>query len=178
MGRTAKTGLCGPFLGRTLRAGVPHSTFEILRRAEQVELRSAAIYGALAERFAWHGEAGRLFATLHEEELQHANRIRLLAARYAHDKSLFDGLAVDMSEVERLEAESERVLEAVQGGAFDDQFDVLRERLAVMEDAYVRLHAQFIAPGAHPALRTFFEVLAMQDAAHARLLSDLPSLAP
>jgi hypothetical protein len=146
------------------------SAYRIFETAERLELLCAAIYEALAEQFADDARAHDLFARLHAEELQHAQRVRLLSARYRHDKRLLDRPAADPDALEGLLAEGDAVLVLARSGGFGRDLDRARAALADLELKFEQAHAQALAREANPALREFFELLARQDAAHRELL--------
>ncbi len=145
------------------------STFNLLQRAERLELAAADLYVALAARFP--GEPGALFARLAREEGQHAARIRLLAARYQHDSRLIATHSVDTQEIEALVAEVGESLAAVQRGEWDGDGAAAVRRLAEMEERFCKAHAHTLPRDAHPELLAFFERLAAQDDAHRQLLA-------
>jgi rubrerythrin len=144
------------------------TTWQLLERAERVEVASARIYGALARRFRASPDVRALFARLELEEQQHASRIRLLAAHYRDDSKL--PLEASADELEACLAEAARTLEEIEAGRWTDDLDEIRRRLRELEDRLSRAHAELLAKGAPPSLRSFFETLAQQDEAHARLL--------
>lgn len=147
------------------------TTYELFERAERVELLSAAIYGAVAERFREDLEARALFLRLQEEELQHARRVRLLAARYRHDGRLLPRAPADRPSLDQLVADGEAVLESVRAGRLGQDLAAVKRSLAALEGRFQDAHAELIASAGHPELRRFFEQLARGDAAHARLLA-------
>ena len=146
------------------------STYEILRTAKRVELAAAAIYAALARRFAGDAEARALFQRLEAEEVQHATRVRLLGARYRHDSKLLERITSDGRQLDQLIAESEAVLAAIDAGRWGRDLDEVKQNLAALEDRFMEAHADLIAREGNPELRRFFELLARQDEGHVRLL--------
>jgi rubrerythrin len=144
------------------------STYQLLEKAEQIELLAERLYRRLAERFA--GDARATFQRLAEEEAQHAARIRLLAARYRHDKRLVRSLAADGALMDRLLVEGEEALAAVRAGAWDGDPAAALRRAAALERRFGLVHAQVLAQEGHPELRALFEQLAAQDRAHLALL--------
>jgi hypothetical protein len=144
-------------------------TLDVFRRAERIEVVSAAIYAALAKQFAGDAAARALFARLEQEELQHAARVRLLASRYRSDRTLlerFEG-------AEALGAclrDAEQALSEVLQGAWGDDLVAVKARAAELETRLGQAHAHAVAREGHPALREFFEQLALQDDAHLDLL--------
>ena len=144
-------------------------TFEVFEIAERIEEVSAAIYGALARRFEEDADARALFVQLEAEELQHVNRIRLLAATYRHDSKLLDRVNGGAELAESL-AEAERSLEEVQSGGWGARLADVLGRLARLEDRLARAHANLLALNGNGQLRHFFEQLARMDDAHVQLL--------
>lgn len=146
-------------------------TYQLLRLAERIELLSARLYALLAERFREDPEASALFLRLESEEFEHASRVRLLAARYRHDPKLLDRISADPAVLERLVDRAEEILAEVGEGGWGDDPAEVKGRLVGMELELCHAHAQFLSEDAHPELRSFFQQLAEQDDAHARLLS-------
>jgi sulfur transfer complex TusBCD TusB component (DsrH family) len=126
----------------------------------------------LAEQFP---EGRALFRKLEEEELQHASRVRLLAARYRHDPRLVDRVSSSAAELQVVLADSEAVLECIRCRGFARTLSEALVNLAAMEERLARAHAELIAQEAHPALREFFVQLAEQDSGHRALLEGGPA---
>ena len=145
------------------------STYELLDLAERIELAAEQLYRALAGRFT--GEVQSLFQRLAGEEAQHAARIRLLAARYRHDKRLFAGAIGDLDLLTGLLAEAEAALQEVLGGRWDGDPEAALRGAVDLERRFCVVHAQVLSQGAHPELRGFFELLSAQDEAHRALLA-------
>lgn len=146
------------------------TTYHLLGRAERIETTAAAIYAALAAQFAGLPAARSLFEGLAADELQHASRIRLLAARYKHDARLAARRPAASPELDACLAEAEQVLADVRARRWESDFGRAKQKLCALEDRLSRAHAEALARDAHPDLRAFFEQLARQDEAHARLL--------
>ena len=144
------------------------STYELLDKAERIELLAEQLYAALAGRFG--GDAKQLFQRLAAEEAQHATRIRLLAGRYRQDKKLVASLSADTTLLDRLLVEADEALAAVQAGAWDGDPQAAFHSAAELERHFCQAHAQALSADAHPELRSFFEQLAAQDKAHEALL--------
>jgi rubrerythrin len=144
------------------------STYQLLEKAERLELLAQDLYLALAGRFG--GEARELFKRLAAEEAQHAARVRLLAARYRQDKKLVASLAADTTLMDRLLVEAEEALAAALAGAWDGDPQAALQGAAELERRFCQAHAQSLSQDAHPDLRAFFEQLAAQDKAHEALL--------
>jgi rubrerythrin len=144
------------------------STYQLLEKAERLELLAQELYLALAGRFG--GEARELFKRLAAEEAQHAARVRLLAARYRQDKKLVASLAADTTLMDRLLVEAEEALASATAGAWDGDPQAALRGAAELERRFCQAHAQALSQDAHPDLRAFFEQLAAQDKAHEALL--------
>jgi rubrerythrin len=145
------------------------STYQLFERAGQIEAIAARIYGALAEAFRGDPGARALFARLQTEEEQHASRIRLFGAHYRHDPKL--AVEADRRILDACLADATRALAEIEAGAWGRDLDAVRTRLVALEERLSAAHAEVIAKSADPAIRAFFEALAGQDEAHARLLA-------
>jgi len=145
------------------------STYQLLEKAERVELLAEQLYQALAGRFG--GEAKALFLRLAAEEAQHAARIRLLTARYRQDRKLVASLVADTTLIDRLLLEAGEALAAVSAGAWDGDPSAALHSAAELERRFCQVHAQVLSEEAHPELRAFFDQLAAQDKAHHDLLA-------
>jgi hypothetical protein len=145
------------------------STFDVFRRAERVETLAAAVYAAVAVRFRGDANAYALFRRLESEELQHATRIRLLAATYRNDPKLI----AKVHGAEALDgclAHVQEALAEVEAGKWGPGLRDVLSRLSALEDRLQRAHAHLLALNAHTGLRDFFEQLAHMDDAHVQLL--------
>lgn len=147
------------------------STYQLFQRAERVEALSAAIYGALAGRYRSDPQARALFEALEGEELQHASRVRLLAAHYRNDPKLVDGIEPDAAVLDGCISECAQALSEIQAGGWDGDLPEVKRRLAALEEHVSLAHAELLARNAHAPIRAFLAQLAAQDGAHARLLS-------
>ncbi len=145
------------------------STYELLDTAERIELTAEQLYQALAARFA--GEPRALFQRLAGEEAQHAARIRLLSARYRHDRRLVATALGDLDLLERLLGEAQAALQEVLGGRWDGDETAARRGAVELERRFCVVHAQVLSREGHPELRGFFEQLSAQDEAHRALLA-------
>ncbi|HUL60843.1 MAG TPA: hypothetical protein VLU43_16300 [Anaeromyxobacteraceae bacterium] len=148
------------------------TTYHLFDVAERIEVVSAEIYGALAIVWAGDADAKALFGQLQDEELQHAARVRLLAARYRHDPRIVRLATADGGELERLLVDAEAMLGDIRAGRWPHALAETKRRLAEMELRTERAHAEFLSKGADAALREFFEQLAQQDDAHRALLAE------
>ncbi|HET7755181.1 MAG TPA: ferritin family protein [Anaeromyxobacteraceae bacterium] len=151
------------------------SVHALFAASERVELLAAEMYRLLAERFASREPVRALFRKLHEEEIQHASRVRLLAAQYRNDSGLFRDAALfdGAPDPRELVVEIEAMVRAIEGGAWGTDLGQIRARVVEMEKRCVTLHAQFLVAGAPEAISSFFRELARQDEAHERLLANL-----
>jgi rubrerythrin len=143
-------------------------TYQLLDKAERLELLAERLYTALADRFG--GEPKALFQRLAAEEAQHAARIRLLAARYRQDRKLVNTVSADISQLDRRLVEAEEALAAVTSGVWDGNPEAALAAAMELERSFCLAHAQALSSEARPELRAFFEQLASQDKAHAALL--------
>jgi rubrerythrin len=152
------------------------TTYQVFEKAEQIEGICAEAYRILAEQFA--GDAGTcdLFERLAREELQHASRVRLLAARYRHDPRLLGG-PIDVAGLDPMLAQALEALASIRSGSFARTPEEARTRAAELEERFARAHAELISRQGHPALREFFTQLAAQDRGHRELLRK-PAHAP
>lgn len=145
------------------------STFDLFKCAERIEAASAALYAALARRFDDHPGARALFVQLGAEELQHASRIRLVAASYRNDSGVVERVH-GAKELEACLAESERALADVEAGIWGSDLAQVKRRLRFLEAELSRAHAHLLLEDGDAGLREFFRQLAAQDVAHAELL--------
>jgi hypothetical protein len=152
------------------------STYQLFGRAERIEATCARIYGALAKAFRDDPATHALFAHLEREEEQHASRVRLLAAHYRHDPKL--AVEADAAELDACLADGGRALAEIEAGQWGSDLDAVKPRLAALEERLATAHAHLIARSASPAIRAFFEALALQDEAHAKLLSGMGASSP
>jgi rubrerythrin len=148
------------------------TTFETLQLAERFETLAAELYGQLSARFAANPDAKALLRRLSDEEIQHAARIRLLAAQYRNDPRLFGGAAGlrDVADPMKLVLELDAAVREVAAGGWGDELAPILERLASCEDRASAFHAELLARGGDPSIVRFFEELARQDREHLRLL--------
>ncbi len=145
------------------------TNFDLFWRAERIETVAAQIYAALAKRFREDEEAQALFTRLEAEELQHANRVRLLASAYRADPKLLEKVN-GAAELEGCVREAEDALEEVQSGGWGPGLDDVKQRLALLEVRLAKAHANLLTLNGNGALREFFEQLARMDDAHVQLL--------
>jgi rubrerythrin len=142
------------------------TTYQIFERAERIEKLAAEGYQLLGEQFPL-GRA--LFKRLEAEELQHASRVRLLAARYRHDSRLVDRVSEELAAMEAILVDAEAMLACIRCGAFARTVEEAMVNLGAMEERLSRAHAELIAKTSHPALKEFFQQLAAQDEGHTAL---------
>jgi rubrerythrin len=146
-------------------------SYLFFEKAVQLELLSAAIYRALAEQFQGQAEALALFQKLEEEEVQHAQRVQLLAARYRHDSRLFEDVSAALAPIDALLVEAGAILDQIAARAWGgESLEAVKGKLVALEDRFSVAHAHVIATAADPGLRSFFEQMAAQDLGHRQLL--------
>lgn len=145
------------------------TNFDILERAEQVELLAAELYGAFARLFTADPAALQLFTRLRDEEQQHAARIRMLAAQGRRDTKLLARIDLDTRRLDEVILEISTLLATVRNGQWHGDLAETRLALLALEERCSRAHAEGLQ-GIHESLRGFFEQLAAQDKAHGELL--------
>jgi hypothetical protein len=145
------------------------TTFDLFQCAERIETLAAAVYGALAGQFRGDREAQALFRALEAEELQHASRVRLLAASYRNDSKVVDRVN-GAEELDGCLAAAERALAEVRGGGWGPGLADVLSRVSRLEVRLASAHANLLARNGNGALREFLEQLARMDAAHLHLL--------
>ena len=148
------------------------TTFDILDRAERIEQLAADIYDALALQFAGDPKARALFERLRDEELQHANRVRMLGSQSRSDRKLMAKLEVDPREMELVFGEMVGLLKRLRAGGWTMDLAATKRLLLELEERCSRAHAHLLYQGVHDGLRRFFEQLAAQDKAHEELLRE------
>ncbi|HET9595082.1 MAG TPA: hypothetical protein VFP65_05860 [Anaeromyxobacteraceae bacterium] len=146
------------------------SAFEIFSRAEQFERAAAELYAAIARSYPWGEDDRALFERLSQEELQHAARVRLLAAHYRNDAALFHLERGALASIEGAERSIEEMRSAVASGRWRDDLPGLKAHLADLEERSHATHAELLADGADARVRGFFLELARQDRTHRDLL--------
>jgi rubrerythrin len=144
------------------------TTYQLLQKAERLELLAQQLYTVLASRFG--GNAKAVFQRLAEEEAQHAARVKLLAARFRGNPKLAATLTADAGRLDVLIAEAGAAIAAASEGRWDGQPETALQRACDLEDRFAAAHAQVLAKDAQPELRAFFDQLAAQDRAHQALL--------
>lgn len=145
------------------------TNFDILDKAEKLELLAAEIYGALAQRFGDDSAAVKLFTQLRDEEQQHAARVRMVAAQSRRDSKLLGKISVDVPEMEEVLAEMTTILANLLAGRWEADVKQTKRLLVDLEERCSHAHAQELL-GLNESLRKFFEQLALQDKAHEELL--------
>lgn len=145
------------------------TNFDILERAEKVELLTSELYAAFARQFRADPSALQLFTRLRDEEQQHAARVRMLAAQSRHDPKLLAKIAVDTDRMDALVREIGGIKAAVEGGNWRLDLPATRQALIELEKRCALAHTDGLQ-SLDPSLRTFFELLASQDKAHEELL--------
>jgi rubrerythrin len=149
------------------------TTYQLLDKAERLELLAGQVYQELAARH--QGQARALFERLSEEEKQHATRVRLLKARYLQDPRLLTVNTADSLLIDRLIQEAEAIAQEIRDGAWDGDVATVLRRAAELEDRFSVAHANVLSQDGIPGLRAFFDQLAAQDRGHRELLNALES---
>ncbi|HEX9052444.1 MAG TPA: hypothetical protein VF841_18100 [Anaeromyxobacter sp.] len=145
------------------------TNFEVLERAEKVELLTAELYAAFARHFCADPSALQLFTRLRDEEQQHASRVRMLAVQARQDRKLLAKIAVDTSRIDAIVREIGGIIAAVEAGEWRLGLPETRKELMELEERCASAHSDGLQ-GVHASLRAFFEQLASQDRAHQELL--------
>lgn len=145
------------------------TNFEVLDKAEKVELLASELYAALARQFGADEAAKKLFTRLRDEEQQHAARVRMLAAQSGRDSRLLAKITADLRGLDDVQRELAAWTAEVRAGRWAADLPETKRRLLDMEERCARAHAEGIH-GLHESLRAFFAQLAAQDKAHEELL--------
>ena len=145
------------------------TNFDILERAEKVELLTSELYAALGRHFCAEPAALQLFTRLAEEEQQHAARVRLLSAQSRRDTKLLGKITVDPACMDAMVREIGAVIRTIEAGDWRLDLPATRRVLMELEERCARAHTDGMQ-GLDPSLRSFFEQLATQDKAHEELL--------
>jgi rubrerythrin len=145
------------------------TNFDVLDKAEKIELLASELYAAFARHFCADPVALKLFTQLRDEEQQHAARIRTVAAQSRRDTKLLAKISVDTRGLDDVIVEMTAVLANVGHGNWGADLAQTKRLLVELEDRCSRAHAEGLQ-GLHESLRKFFEQLALQDKAHEELL--------
>jgi rubrerythrin len=145
------------------------TTSGCIRAAIELELRSASLYRALAERFSGHAWLRLLLDGLTEEEQQHAMRIRMLER--VHPASIWkpEDLPAFSTAIQAALARTMEVEETIARSGQIPPLSVL-EAVRRLEAATAGAHAEALARSAAPDVRGLFESLATQDRHHGEVL--------
>lgn len=149
----------------------------LLRKAQSLEEKSAAVYRAAAERFAAEPRWSRLFARLAEEETQHALRVQMLSSRLNQDRAALRDARLQDKEIDELLAAGDTLLRKI-SSPNDLSLPEVLSMLRAMEERFDAVHAHMILTSGDPGLIKFFTQLAAQDRAHAELLAGEPVKTP
>jgi rubrerythrin len=147
------------------------TNFDILDKAEKLELLAAELYAGFARHFGDDPAAAKLFTRLRDEEQQHAARVRMLAAQSRRDSKLLGKIDIDARAMDEAVQEMTAMLANVSNGNWRAELKPTKRLLLELEERCARAHAQGMA-GLNGSLRKFFEQLAAQDKAHEELLRD------
>jgi rubrerythrin len=145
------------------------TNFDILDKAEKLELLASEIYAQLARRFGDDAAAAMLFTQLRDEEQQHAARVRMVAAQSRRDSKLLGKISIDAREMDEVVAEMTTILANLRAGRWEADVKQTKRLLLDLEERCSHAHAQGLL-GLNASLRMFFEQLALQDKAHEELL--------
>ncbi len=149
------------------------SAYEIFARAERIELAAAAFYRRLAERFPWSARDLAVLKRLELEEIQHAARVRLLAAQYRNDAKRFQVPTLSIARFDAIEAQGRALSEELESGRWQDDLPGLKTRLVELEALSGASHADVLAEVCDERVGRFFRQLAAQDRQHLALLIGL-----
>lgn len=145
------------------------TNFEILERAEKIELLLGELYESLGRHFRADPAALDLFTRLRDEERQHAARVRMLASQARHDTKLLARITVDRRRIDAIVEEVGAFLLTTGRGEWRLDLAATRDAMRELEERCALAHTEGLE-GLDPSLRAFFEQLAAQDKAHAELL--------
>lgn len=126
-----------------------------------------AIYSELARRFDVGSVAAKTLTQLASEEMQHAERIRMLALDCAQDAEIEGDLP---RQVSALVTDAETILKKVKQSE-PMPFSAVLELCLRLEARFSQVHANVMAGSINPALQNLFRNLAKQDKQHEALLS-------
>lgn len=146
--------------------------FRKLDKAEELEQAARRLYLQLAGRLGASPSTAETLRALADEEAQHALRLRMLRDRYARQPSIVEGVTLDLAEMDAILSEV---------AVLEEFFAREPFAMSVKEAAcfMIQLEERFAAAHAHAMintsdeLRDFFQSLAKQDVAHARVLAGL-----
>jgi rubrerythrin len=150
-----------------------NNVFDKFDRAEAVEHAAARLYRQLAQRFDQQSDIAKTFRELAGEEDQHALRVRMLRDRYSQKPSAAGEITLDCDAIEGLLAEAALLEELFAREPFTISVEEATRFMMQIEDRFSEAHAHAMASTSSPEVRAFFEMLAKQDAAHARVLASL-----
>lgn len=145
------------------------TNFDVLEKAERIELLAADLYAALARHFGADPGALKLFTRLRDEEHQHASRVRMVAAQARRDTKLLAKIQVDPRSLDAVAREMAADLASVLAGRWEADLAATKRRLLELEERASKAHAEAL-DGIHESLQSFFRQLAEQDKAHEELL--------
>jgi rubrerythrin len=142
----------------------------ILQACIEVEERVGEIYRQLVK----HPDAGEelrgIWREMADDEMRHAQRIRLVSERFEMAGVIMCGL--DREGVQKLLDRAGEILHEAQNGKLSLMAAVSAS--VELEDAFLAAHLGFAASGNQPDLQTMFKALAEADRVHtARLRSYL-----
>jgi rubrerythrin len=144
------------------------SLYLLFEKAEQIEQVMSDIYLLLAEGASDPRDA-KILRQLHEEELQHAARIRMFASAYLNDRRNMQEVAARGADLSQLLADAKGTLESMKAAppSIEEAF-----RLATaMEQRLAGVHIGALVTGMPAGFVALFASLEKQDRAHAGMLA-------
>jgi rubrerythrin len=145
------------------------SLIRTLELARAVELKTADVYAALAQRFQGESEARALFTLLREEELSHARRIEEFGAKLREDQQSLATVPAQIATVRLglLTADDVRRRVVTAPMELEEAFDAATH---LEEALFSSMHAEELARQSGSVLAPIFEEQAEYDLGHATLL--------
>lgn len=138
--------------------------------AERVEQTFADVYGILAKQFEHEPKYQVLFTRLAQEEIQHAQRIKMLRKRYVSMGKDLKMIEFDVVPLQAGLKNGEALKQRLTSGETFASAAEIVTIIAELERQFANAHTNIIAAVVDPAIRELFEQLAAQDREHAALL--------
>lgn len=133
---------------------------------EEIEQTVAKVYRHWQHEYADDHEFSALWRTLADDELAHANQIKL--ARRLPADGVFTESPVDVKAIEILAARARKLLADVQQVTLSKE-KALRTAIK-MEEAFNKAHVENVGEFTDPMMRAMFTSLARDDAQHMETL--------
>ncbi|MDH3999050.1 MAG: hypothetical protein OET90_09465 [Desulfuromonadales bacterium] len=134
----------------------------ILKSCIQIEERVGSIYHELSQHPTASKELKSIWREMAEEEIKHAHRIQLVAARL--QAAGITDLGLDATQTLSLfDRAGELLLEAQQQSLSIEQAIYATVEL---EDAFMQVHLSYGSAGKQPDVQTMFRALAEEDRQH------------